>query len=109
MHGDDDQIVPYADPGPLSAELMPNATLKLRGYCSPDAAEVLLAVSDQHPVDDFLDGDRWHVRQDCAALCQLRVAERADHCRGRRRARLEQRERLRLGTGGMVPRVLRVH
>ncbi len=28
MHGDDDQIVPYADSGPLSAELMPNATLK---------------------------------------------------------------------------------
>jgi non-heme chloroperoxidase len=28
MHGDDDQIVPYADSGPLSAKLMPNATLK---------------------------------------------------------------------------------
>jgi non-heme chloroperoxidase len=28
MHGDDDQIVPYADAGPLSAELLPNATLK---------------------------------------------------------------------------------
>lgn len=28
MHGDDDQIVPYADSGPLSAELLPNSTLK---------------------------------------------------------------------------------
>ncbi|MGE2736846.1 alpha/beta fold hydrolase [Mycolicibacterium vaccae] len=28
MHGDDDQIVPYAASGPLSAELLPNATLK---------------------------------------------------------------------------------
>ena len=28
MHGDDDQIVPYADSGPLSAELLTNGTLK---------------------------------------------------------------------------------
>ena len=28
MHGDDDQIVPYADSGPLSAKLMKNGTLK---------------------------------------------------------------------------------
>jgi non-heme chloroperoxidase len=28
MHGDDDQIVPYADSAPLSAELLQNATLK---------------------------------------------------------------------------------
>ncbi|WP_431235706.1 alpha/beta fold hydrolase [Mycolicibacterium psychrotolerans] len=28
MHGDDDQIVPYADAGPLSAALLPNGTLK---------------------------------------------------------------------------------
>jgi non-heme chloroperoxidase len=28
MHGDDDQIVPYADSGPLSAKLLKNATLK---------------------------------------------------------------------------------
>jgi non-heme chloroperoxidase len=27
MHGDDDQIVPYADSGPLSAELVQNKTL----------------------------------------------------------------------------------
>lgn len=27
MHGDDDQVVPYADSAPLSAELLPNATL----------------------------------------------------------------------------------
>lgn len=28
MHGDDDQIVPYADAGPLSAELLPSGILK---------------------------------------------------------------------------------
>ena len=28
MHGDDDQVVPYADSAPLSAELLKNATLK---------------------------------------------------------------------------------
>jgi non-heme chloroperoxidase len=28
MHGDDDQVVPYADSGPLSAALLPNGTLK---------------------------------------------------------------------------------
>ena len=33
MHGDDDQIVPYADSGPLTAKLVRNATLKTyRGY-----------------------------------------------------------------------------
>jgi non-heme chloroperoxidase len=28
MHGEDDQIVPYADAGPLSAKLVRNGTLK---------------------------------------------------------------------------------
>jgi len=28
MHGDDDQIVPYADSGPLSAKLLKKGTLK---------------------------------------------------------------------------------
>ena len=28
MHGEDDQIVPYADSGPLSAKLLKNGTLK---------------------------------------------------------------------------------
>ncbi len=33
MHGDDDQIVPYADAGPLSAKLLRNGTLKTyKGY-----------------------------------------------------------------------------
>jgi non-heme chloroperoxidase len=33
MHGDDDQIVPYADSGPLSAKLLKNGTLKTyRGF-----------------------------------------------------------------------------
>jgi non-heme chloroperoxidase len=31
MHGDDDQIVPYADSGPLSAKLLKNGTLKTYG------------------------------------------------------------------------------
>ena len=33
MHGDDDQVVPYADSGPLSAKLLKNGTLKTyKGY-----------------------------------------------------------------------------
>ena len=28
MHGEDDQIVPYADSGPLSVKLVKNGTLK---------------------------------------------------------------------------------
>ena len=28
MHGDDDQIVPYADSAPLSAKLLTNGTLR---------------------------------------------------------------------------------
>jgi non-heme chloroperoxidase len=33
MHGDDDQIVPYADAGPLSAKLLKNGVLKTyRGF-----------------------------------------------------------------------------
>ena len=28
MHGDDDQVVPYADSGPLTAKLLKNSTLK---------------------------------------------------------------------------------
>jgi non-heme chloroperoxidase len=28
MHGEDDQVVPYADSGPLSAKLVQNGTLK---------------------------------------------------------------------------------
>ncbi len=33
MHGDDDQIVPYANSGPLSAKLLRNGTLKTyRGF-----------------------------------------------------------------------------
>ena len=34
MHGDDDQIVPYADAGPLSAKLVKGAILKTyKGFC----------------------------------------------------------------------------
>jgi non-heme chloroperoxidase len=33
MHGDDDQIVPYGDSGPLSAKLLKNGILKTyRGF-----------------------------------------------------------------------------
>jgi non-heme chloroperoxidase len=28
MHSEDDQVVPYANSGPLSAKLLPNGTLK---------------------------------------------------------------------------------
>jgi non-heme chloroperoxidase len=42
LHGDDDQIVPYADAGPLSAKLLKNATLKTykgfpHGMCTTHA------------------------------------------------------------------------
>jgi non-heme chloroperoxidase len=42
MHGDDDQIVPYADSGPLSAKLVQNGTLKTykgfpHGMCTTEA------------------------------------------------------------------------
>jgi non-heme chloroperoxidase len=34
MHGDDDQIVPYADAGPLSAKLVKGSILKTyKGFC----------------------------------------------------------------------------
>jgi non-heme chloroperoxidase len=43
MHGDDDQIVPYADSGPLSAKLLKNGALKTykgfpHGICNSSAA-----------------------------------------------------------------------
>ncbi len=42
MHGDDDQIVPYSDSGPLTAKLVKNATLKTykgfpHGMCTTNA------------------------------------------------------------------------
>ena len=42
LHGDDDQIVPYADAGPLSAKLLKNSTLKIyegfpHGMCTTHA------------------------------------------------------------------------
>jgi non-heme chloroperoxidase len=45
MHGDDDQIVPYADSGPLSAKLIKNATLKTykgfpHGMCTTEAKTI---------------------------------------------------------------------
>ncbi|HSB14385.1 MAG TPA: alpha/beta hydrolase [Bryobacteraceae bacterium] len=45
MHGDDDQIVPYADSGPLSARLLKNGTLKTyKGFphgCPTTQAETI--------------------------------------------------------------------
>jgi non-heme chloroperoxidase len=47
MHGDDDQIVPYADSGPLSAKLLKNGTLKTyKGFphgCPTTHADVINA------------------------------------------------------------------
>jgi non-heme chloroperoxidase len=45
MHGDDDQIVPYADAGPLSAKLVKNGTLKTykgfpHGMCTTEAETI---------------------------------------------------------------------
>lgn len=45
MHGDDDQIVPYADSGPLSAKLVQNGTLKTykgfpHGMCTTEAETI---------------------------------------------------------------------
>jgi non-heme chloroperoxidase len=45
LHGDDDQIVPYADSGPLAAKLLKNGTLKTyqglpHGMCTTDAAVI---------------------------------------------------------------------
>lgn len=45
MHGDDDQIVPYADSGPLTAKIVKHATLKTyngfpHGMCTTQAATI---------------------------------------------------------------------
>ncbi|MNF78724.1 Non-heme chloroperoxidase [compost metagenome] len=45
MHGDDDQIVPYADSAPLSVKLLKNGTLKTyagfpHGMPTTNAAEI---------------------------------------------------------------------
>jgi len=45
MHGDDDQIVPYADSAPLSAKLVKNGTLKTykgfpHGMCTTEAETI---------------------------------------------------------------------
>jgi non-heme chloroperoxidase len=47
MHGDDDQIVPYADSGPLSAKLLKNGTLEnLQGF--PARHDHYAGRHDQH-------------------------------------------------------------
>jgi non-heme chloroperoxidase len=56
MHGDDDQIVPYADSAPLSAKLLKNGTLKTykgfpHGMCTTNAdtinADLLAFIKEQ--------------------------------------------------------------
>ena len=55
MHGDDDQIVPYADSGPLSAKLVQNGTLKTyhgfpHGMPTTQAATINADLLDLAPV-----------------------------------------------------------
>jgi pimeloyl-ACP methyl ester carboxylesterase len=52
LHGDDDQIVPYADAGPLSAKLLRNSTLKIsfgqktrRGPGPPEQGRFLFLIN----------------------------------------------------------------
>src|SRR3977135_2881138 len=53
MHGDDDQIVPYADSAPLSAELLKNSTLKTyEGF--PHAMPPTEAITCTPPILGFL-------------------------------------------------------
>src|SRR5882724_5690194 len=75
----------------------------------PDAADVRVDVGDQAVGDELLRGHRRRVREDGPALRQLIVSEGADHRGGGRRASLEERDRLRLGAGGMLLRVPGVH
>ena len=55
MHGDDDQIVPYADSGPLSAQLVKNGTLKTyqgfpHGMPTTQAETINAGSAGLHPV-----------------------------------------------------------
>jgi len=50
VHGDDDQIVPFADSAPLSAKLVPDATLKIY----PGAPHGLTATHKQQLNADLL-------------------------------------------------------
>ena len=66
LHGDDDQIVPFADSAPLSAKLLKNATLKVypggpHGVCQtqPDMVNRdLLAFIKNQPLEGSTTGDR---------------------------------------------------
>ena len=82
MHGDDDQIVPYADAGPLSAKLLKHAELKIyKGFphgmittqgpkpstrtCSPSSAPSCSAARDGGRGADLpspADGSYWRDR-----------------------------------------------
>jgi len=66
LHGDDDQIVPFADSAPLSAKLLKNATFKVysggpHGVCQtqPDMVNGdLLAFIKNQPLEGSTTGDR---------------------------------------------------
>jgi non-heme chloroperoxidase len=56
MHGDDDQIVPYADAGPLSAKLLKNSTLRIyKGF--PHGMPTTEAATINGDLLAFLKGD----------------------------------------------------
>lgn len=57
MHGDDDQIVPYADSGPLSAKLLKNGTLKTyKGF--PHGMPTTEAATINRDLLDFIQAAR---------------------------------------------------
>ncbi len=57
MHGDDDQIVPYADSGPLSAKLLKNGTLKTyKGF--PHGMPTTEAATINRELLDFIQAAR---------------------------------------------------
>jgi hypothetical protein len=77
MHGDDDQIVPYADAGPLSAKLLPNGTLKTySGYAhgaftthadviNPDLLEFHSVLTQRRNHDHVVAEHRCHLLRRC--------------------------------------------
>ena len=76
IHGDDDQIVPYADSGPLSAKLLKNGILKTyKGFphgMLTTQADTIFWLSLSHSVRIFMVGrHQWG----CRPACQEKRAE----------------------------------
>ena len=61
MHGDDDQIVPYADSGPLSARLLSNGTLKTYSGFPQTGMPTTQAGTINAELLAFLSNRRYHV------------------------------------------------